>query len=148
MTDRQSAPGLDETDRRLIALLRDNARLPTATLAKHLGVSRGTVQNRIDRMVAHGVLLGFTVRLRGDVETGLIRAVTSLELRAAEVKPVLDALRRLPEISRVHSTNGRWDLIAEIQVADLAALDQVLTAIRAIRAVSHSETSILLAELR
>ena len=53
----------------------------------------------------------------------------------------------MPEVGRVHSTNGRWDLVAEIATADLAALDRALTAIRALKPVANSETSILLAEL-
>src|SRR5690349_24424250 len=114
MTDRQSGSDLDEIDRRLIELLRDNSRLPTATLAKHLGVSRGTVQNRIDRLVRNRVLMGFTVRLRNDVDTGMIRAITSLEVRSSDMKSVIVALKRLPEVSRVYSTNGRWDLVVEI----------------------------------
>ena len=147
MTDRQHQLDLDQIDRRLIELLRDNARLPTATLAKHLGVSRGTVQNRIDRLIKNQTLLGFTVRLRGDVDTGLIRAITSLEVRSSDTKSVMAALKRLPEVSRVYSTNGRWDLVCDIHTGDLATLDRVLTDIRAIRGISHSETSILLAEV-
>jgi len=145
MTNRQI---LDETDRRLIEMLRDDSRLPTATLARRLGVSRGTVQNRIDRLVAAHVIQGFTIRLQSDVDAGLISAITSLEIRSSDHKPVIAQLKRIPEIARVHSTNGRWDLIVEIRAYDLAALDRVLTAIRIIKAVSASETSILLAEAR
>ncbi|PJN95603.1 AsnC family transcriptional regulator, partial [Amaricoccus sp. HAR-UPW-R2A-40] len=61
---------LDETDHRLLALLRQDGRMSTTLLARHLGVSRGTVQNRIDRLREAGVLLGFTIRLRGDTQTG------------------------------------------------------------------------------
>ncbi len=141
-------PALDDTDRRLIALLRNDSRLPGATLARHLGVSRGTVQNRIDRLLASGVLLGFTVRLGSDAETAGVRAMIAIEVRSADTRAVLAALRRMPEVGRVHSTNGRWDLVAEIATADLAALDRVLTEIRALKAVSNSETSILLSELK
>ena len=144
MTDRQIA--LDAVDRQLIEQLRENARLPTATLAKRLGVSRGTVQNRIERLQQAGLLLGFTIRLRGDGEAGMIRAITALELRSGEAKATIAALKRSPEVSRIYTTNGRWDLVVELRAADLAELDRVLTEIRAIRAISHSETSILLAE--
>lgn len=147
MTERQSPASLDATDRRLIELLRDNARLPTATLARHLGVSRGTVQNRIDRLIRDRVLLGFTVRLGGDAGASPVRAIASLEVRSNDHRSVLTALKRIPEVTRVHSTNGRWDLVAEINTADLATLDRVLTEIRSTRAISHSETSILLAEV-
>lgn len=139
---------LDEVDRRLIQMLRDDARLPTSTLAKRLSVSRGTVQNRIDKLMASGVLKGFTIRLRGDVETGAVRAITSLEVRSADTKAVVAALKRMPDVGRVHSTNGRWDLVVEINAKDLGALDRVLHEIRGVKGVSASETSILLSELK
>jgi DNA-binding Lrp family transcriptional regulator len=138
---------LDDLDHRLIHALRDDARLPTATLARRLGVSRGTVQNRIDRLVAGGVLLGFTVRLRADVERVGVRAITSVEVRAADMRVVIGALKGLPDVVRIHSTNGRWDLVLEIAAPDLSTLDRTLHDIRAIRGVSLSETSILLSEL-
>jgi DNA-binding Lrp family transcriptional regulator len=139
---------LDDVDRRLIGHLREDARLPSATLARRLGVSRGTVQNRIDRLVARGVLLGFTVRLRGDADGAPVRAIMSVEVRSADTRDVIAALGRMPDVGRVHSTNGRWDLVAEINAADLGALDRALTEIRALKAVANSETSILLSELK
>lgn len=141
------ALSLDDLDHRLIRQLRDDARLPTATLARILGVSRGTVQNRIDRLVEGGVLLGFTVRLRGDVAAAGVRAITSVEVRAADIKVVVAALKRLPDVARIHSTNGRWDLVLEINAPDLSTLDRALHDIRAIKGVSLSETSILLSAL-
>ena len=140
--------GLDDTDRRLIQLLRADARLPAATLAKHLGVSRGTVQNRIERLRSAGVLLGFTVRLRGDVAPAAVRAITTVEVRSADTKAVIAALKRMPDIGQIHSTNGRWDLVIEINAASLEGLDRMLAEIRAQRAITHSETSILLSELK
>ncbi len=139
---------LDDLDRRLIGLLRADARLPNATLARHLGVSRGTVQNRLDRLTAGGVLLGYTVRLSGDAGGAAVQAVMSIEVRSADTRAVVMALRRMPEVGRVWSTNGRWDLVAEINTTDLAALDRSLTAIRGLSPVANSETSILLAELK
>ena len=138
---------LDDLDHRLIGLLRGDSRLPSATLARQLGVSRGTVQNRIARLLAAGVVLGFTVRLRDEAQGPAVRAMMSIEVRSAEVASVVAALRRMPEVGRVWSTNGRWDLVAEIGTADLAALDRALTAIRALKPVATSETSILLAEV-
>jgi DNA-binding Lrp family transcriptional regulator len=139
---------LDDLDRKLITALRADSRLPAATLARRLGTSRGTVQNRIDRLLADGIVLGFTIRLRGEAEAGQVRAITSLEVRSAEARSVIAALKSMPDIGRVYSTNGRWDLVAEINTESLAALDRALAAIRALRAVSQSETSILLSELK
>jgi len=141
-------PSLDDINRRLIALLRNDGRMPCATLARHLGISRGTVQNRIDRLVASRVVLGFTVRLGSDGEGAGVRAIMAIEVRSSDTRAVVAALRRMPEVGRVHSTNGRWDLVAELATPDLAALDRALTEIRALKAVANSETSILLSELK
>ena len=99
---------LDDIDRRLIGLLRDDSRLPSATLARQLGVSRGTVQNRIDRLVAGGVLLGFTVRLAGDADGAAVRAMMAIEVRSADTRAVVTALRRMPEVGagRIRRTAG------------------------------------------
>lgn len=139
---------LDEIDHRLLALLRQDGRMSTTLLARHLDVSRGTVQNRIDRLRAEGVLLGFTIRLRGDMRTEGVRAVMAIGLRSSDARAVVTALRRMPAVARLHSTNGQWDLIAEIVAPDLAALDAVLVEIRALASVANSETSILLRELK
>ncbi|MBL8574055.1 MAG: Lrp/AsnC family transcriptional regulator, partial [Hyphomicrobiaceae bacterium] len=93
-------PHLDDIDRQLIGLLRDDSRLPTTTLARRLGVARATVQNRIDRLMETGVILGFTIRLRGDAETGQIRAITALELRAGDKNAVVAQLKRMPDVAR------------------------------------------------
>ena len=74
---------LDQTDQKLISLLRSNARMPVVELAKKLRVSRATVQNRMARLEKERVLLGYTVKLRADVEEAPIRALMSL---AAENK--------------------------------------------------------------
>lgn len=139
---------IDETDQRLLALLRQDGRMSTTLLARHLGVSRGTVQNRIDRLRAEGVLLGFTIRLRGDAPRAGVRAVMAIGLTSSDARAVTTALRRMPAVARLHSTNGRWDLIAEIEATDLAELDAVLAEIRALGSVATSETSILLRELK
>lgn len=97
---------LDDLDRRLLALLRNDARTPSATLARSLGVSRGTIQNRVAKLEAEGVILGFTIRL-GGAEATAVRAIMAIEVRSADTRAVVGALRRLPEVVRVHSTNGR-----------------------------------------
>lgn len=133
---------MDDTDRQLIGLLRDNARLPVAALAKALGVSRGTVQNRIDRLIAQGVLQGFTVKAKPETEG--VRAVMLLAIEGERSDLVRQSLRRFPEVRAVHSTNGRWDMVAELSAASLADFDRVLHRIRLISGVRASETSLLL----
>ena len=135
---------MDDTDRRLIALLRENARLPVATIARLLKVSRGTVQNRIDRLTADGDISGFTVRLRPGVEPQRIRAITMVAVDGEHAAGVLKSLRNLPEVRALHTTNGRWDIVVELGVESLEAFDQALQHIRLIKKISNSETSLLL----
>lgn len=135
---------LDSIDQRLIALLRENARMPVAKLAAHLGVSRGTVQNRIDRLIAQRVLLGFTIRTTPDTDPHRVRALTMIAVDGDRADAILQELRGYPEVRALHTTNGRWDIIAEIGTATLEQFDEVLRRIRTIRGISSSETSLLL----
>jgi DNA-binding Lrp family transcriptional regulator len=135
---------MDELDRRLITLLRSDGRAPAAALAAALKVSRGTVQNRIDRLAAQGVILGFTVRLNPGAEPGRIRAVMTIAVEGRRAPAVLQALRGVPEVETVHTTNGRWDMVAELAAADLVAFSGALDAIRAIDGIASTETSLLL----
>jgi DNA-binding Lrp family transcriptional regulator len=135
---------MDDTDRRLIALLRDNARLPVATLAQLLKVSRGTVQNRIDRLVAGGVIGGFTLRLKPEAEPQRVRAITMVAVDGEHATAVIKALRGIPEVQALHTTNGRWDIVAELGMDSLEAFDQALQRIRLIKGIANSETSLLL----
>ncbi len=135
---------MDELDRRLIALLRRDGRLSAAGLAKTLKVSRGTVQNRIDRLTAQRVILGFTVRLHHEAEPGRVRAFMSIAVEGRRAPAVLSALQGVSEVAAVHTTNGRWDLVAELSAADLAAFSGALDAIRTIDGIASTETSLLL----
>lgn len=135
---------MDDTDRRLLALLRDNARLPVATLAKGLGVSRGTVQNRINRLIERGTIQGFTVRARPEDQAPRVRAIMMIEVEGERTDRIVAALRGHPEISAIHTTNGRWDMVLELNTDTLEAFDKVLHRIRQINGISASETSLLL----
>lgn len=139
---------MDDLDQRLIALLRQDARTATAALAKALKVSRGTVQNRIDRLMSAGVLLGFTVRVSAEDRSQGVRAIMNIEIEGDRSPGVLKALRGLPAVAAVHTTNGRWDLVAELETPTLAAFSAALDAIRAISGVAATETSLLLKTTR
>jgi len=135
---------VDDTDRQLLALLRDNARMPVVALANKLRVARATVQNRIGKLEADGTIVGYTVRLRPEAEGHRIRAITSIAIDGPRGDEVRRALRGNPNVVALHTTNGRWDLMAELRADTLEAFDQVLNAVRAIPGVSNTETSILL----
>src|SRR6476620_8603830 len=117
---------MDEMDRKLIALLRENARTSVASLAKRLRVARGTVQNRIARLERDGTIVGYTVRLRPQVEEQHIRALMTVAVEGNRTEAVLKALRGEPAVSSLHSTNGRWDIVAELRTDSREAFDRVL----------------------
>ena len=135
---------MDELDQRLISLLRADARAPTAALAKALKVSRGTVQNRMERLASSGVLLGYTVRLSAAEQSHRVRAIMSIEVEGGASANVLRGLRGIPAVTTVHTTNGRWDMVAELVTPDLAAFSAALDDIRAIQGINTTETSLLL----
>ncbi len=147
-TDKQAVKHTyDSLDRELIALLRRDGRAPLAKIATVLGVSRGTVQNRIDRLMSSGALLGFTVRVREDVEADAVRAIMSIEVGRQSTTKIIQNLRGIPELQQVHTTNGAWDLVAEIRAISLSDFDRVLRDVRSLDALVNSETSILLSSV-
>ena len=135
---------MDATDRQLLRLLRDNARLSISSLAAALGGSRGTAQARLDRLLADGTIQGFTIRQKPEAEAGQVRAVTLLEVSGGRMAHVVRALRALPEVSAVHTTNGSWDLVVDLTADSLAEFDATLRRMRLIEGIARSETSLKL----
>ena len=135
---------MDALDQRLISRLRDNARTSVAQLAKELQVSRATIQNRIDRLVEQRVLLGFTVRTNSEAAAHRVRAWMMIAVDGDRSDAIIAALRGYPEVRAVHSTNGRWDIVAEIGTDSLETFDAALRSIRTIKGIANSETSLLL----
>lgn len=136
---------MDDLDHRLLGLLRADSRSSAASLAQALKVSRGTVQNRIARMMAEGVIQGFTVTTRRELEPNRVRAIMTIAVEGERSAAVVRALRGLPEVAAIHTTNGRWDLVAEPDTATLADFSRLLDRIRTIDGIASTETSILLA---
>lgn len=134
----------DHLDRRIIAHLRADGRASLSKLAGALGIARGTVQNRLDRLLETGALLGFTVRVREDYDDLTIRAVMMIEVTGKSTTQVIQKLRGITEIRTLHTTNGNWDLVADIHATSLSDFDRVLREVRMIDGVANSETSLLL----
>ena len=134
---------ITQTDRRLLAALRINARASLTELAAATQVSRATVKARLNRMIDGGVIRRFTIETDLDDRDG-VRAITCVELQGSMSRAVIRALRKIPEVTSLHSTNGKWDLVAEIRTDNLQAIDRILRQIREISGVLNSETSLLL----
>ena len=118
--------------------------LPVATLAVRLKVARGTVQNRMRRLERDGVTVGYTVRVKPQAEAHRIRALMTIVVEGNRGAEVLHALRGHPNVTGLHSTNGRWNLIAELRADTLEAFDRALGNIRLIEGIASTEMSLLL----
>lgn len=139
---------MDELDHRLITLLRHDARRGISELAAELDVARATVRNRIERLERSGEIIGYTVILKSDAVSLPVRGIMMIEVEGHSADKVIRALGGFSEISAIHTTNGRWDLIAELGAATLTDFDAVLRRIRLIPGIIGSETSLLLATPR
>ncbi len=119
-----------------------------ATLASKLGVSRGTVTNRLRRLEDDQVIVGYSVRLRPDAEPRGIRAWTNILVEGNQTRAVIASLLGEPGVAALHDTNGRWDLLAELRAESMTELSDLLERVRLIKGIGNTETSILLATFR
>lgn len=140
--------GMDEVDQRLIAELRRDGRAALSDLAERLGLARGTVRARMERLAERGEIAGFTVLTRGDVTAAPVRGLMMIGIEGRGGERVMVRLQGIPAVMAVHSTNGKWDLIAELATQTLLELDEVIHRIRAIDGVITSETNLLLSTRR
>jgi DNA-binding Lrp family transcriptional regulator len=139
---------MDDIDQKLIALLRQDARRSIAALAAALKVSRGTVTNRMARLEKEGVISGYTLRLRSEVQIQQIKAWMCIAVEGNRTREVIANLMGEPGVACLMDTNGRWDLLAELRAENLQALAKTLERIRLLKGISNSETSIHLETYR
>ncbi|MDS7594983.1 Lrp/AsnC family transcriptional regulator [Agrobacterium tumefaciens] len=139
---------MDTLDEKLVTLLRHNGRRSISDLAIEAGASRATVRSRIEKMEDDGTIIGYTVILRADAVEAAVRGIMMVEIEGHVTDRVIRTLGGFPEISEIHTTNGRWDLIVELHAATLSDLDAVLRRIRLVPGITGSETSLLLSTPR
>ncbi|MGU3398819.1 Lrp/AsnC family transcriptional regulator [Brucellaceae bacterium D45D] len=133
-----------KADLSLIALLRENARASTAELARKLGVSRTTVQSRLEKLERQGIVQGYTVRIAPAFERDLVRAhvlVTALPKLAPKVET---ALREMMTVRTLHSVSGNFDMIVVVEAPSIQELDTILDRIGALEGVERTMSSIIL----
>ncbi len=135
---------LSDAEQALLALLRENARASTAELARRLGVSRTTVQSRIERLEARGVIAGYGVRLSRDYEKGLVRAHVLLTVTPKLADRVVRELRALPAVRTLHSVSGNFDMIVIVESPSIGDLDVLIDRIGAMEGVERTLSSIIL----
>ncbi|MFA7414427.1 MAG: Lrp/AsnC family transcriptional regulator [Rhizobium sp.] len=135
---------MDNLDREILSALRHNARTPVSSLAAATGVSRATIAMRMDKMVEDGTIAAFTIKTGDELRTAGVRAIVMIEVVGKYADRVAHQLRGLPQVRALHSTNGRWDFIAELEERDLASFDETLRRIRLIEGINTTESNILL----
>lgn len=135
---------ISTADEQLLSVLRENARASTAEIARRLGLSRTTVQNRIERLERQGVIDGYTVRVRDEYERSRIRAHILVTVLPKQMAAVVKALRAMPEVRVLHSVSGSFDLIAQAAVPTVEEMDVLTDRIGAIEGVERTTSSIIL----
>lgn len=139
---------MDEFDQRLITLLRHDGRRSVSDLAIELEASRATVRARMQRLEQAGDVVGYTVVLKADVVSAPVRGIMLIEVEGRTKDKVVSTLSGLADVTAIHTTNGKWDLVAELSTDSLTALDSLLHRIRLIPGIVASETHLLLATPR
>ncbi len=135
---------LDDTDRALIALLRENARIGHAQAARRLNLSRTTVQARVESLERRGVIVGYTARLSEEISRRMVRAHVTIVVAPKASAGVVTALQRLPELRALHSVAGVFDLLAVVEAEDVPTLDAAIDRIGAVAGVERTQSSIIL----
>jgi DNA-binding Lrp family transcriptional regulator len=135
-----------DKDTRLLALLRANAREPTASLARKLGLARSTVQERIARLEREGTIKGYTVRLSEAAEAGKLRAIVMIETDPKRADRVSAELKKMPEVRSLAAVAGTFDLVATVETETPARIDALLDRIGRTPGVARTVSSIVLSE--
>jgi DNA-binding Lrp family transcriptional regulator len=131
-------------DEELIALLKSDSREPVASLARKLGLSRTTVQDRLKRLQESGVIASYTIRLSRETEQGGMRAFVTLAVEPRRQVEVGKQLARFPQIETLHTVSGKFDLIAQVKASSSEAMDQLIDSIGQIAGITRIETSVIL----
>ena len=135
---------LDATDIALLALLRDDARAPTAELARKLGLSRTTVQSRMEKLQRRQVIVGYTVVVPDALEADLVRAHVLITLAPKRSGAIEVALRKIAQVRVLHSVSGPFDLIAVVAAASIGELDALIDRIGGLDGVERTTSAIVL----
>lgn len=135
---------LTAADESLLSLLREDARAPTAELARRLQLSRTTVQSRIERLQRMGVIVGYTVRVSDDFERERIRALIMVTVFPKQMPAVVEALRQMQGVRSLQSVSGNWDLVAMAVVPTIGDMDALTDRIGAVDGVERTTSSLVL----
>jgi DNA-binding Lrp family transcriptional regulator len=135
---------MDQTDQKLLALLRTNAREPLAALARKLGLARSTVQDRLKRLEKEHIVAGYTVRLSQEHAQRRIQAHVMISANPKAAAQLVTELKKMPEIHKLAAISGTYDLMADIGAESTERIDAILDAIGHLKGVERTMSSIIL----
>jgi len=136
---------VDETDHRILELLRQDARRTVSDIAKHVNLSPAPVKRRIDRLEQAGVIAGYTVVLDHKKVGPSIEAFTELRFVGdTDVDDILNSARELPEVQEVMAIAGDPDALVHVRVDDVEHLQRVVNALRRTGTVTGTKTLIVM----
>lgn len=136
---------MDNTDQKLISALRKDGRAGISMLASDLGLSRTTIRSHLEGLISSGQIVGFTAVLKSDTAHAPVRGLMMIAIAGRGTERVIRQLSAMLAVDTLHTTNGKWDLIAELSADSLEQLDGILRQIRLLDGVATSETNLLLA---
>ena len=131
-------------DEELIALLKVDSREPVASLARKLGLSRTTVQDRLRRLEESGVIAAYSIKLSREMDQGGMRAFVTFAVEPRRQVEVARMLSRFPQIETLHTVSGKFDLIAQVKTASSEAMDKLIDDIGQIPGITRIVTSVIL----
>jgi len=118
--------------------------LPISSISQEVGVSRVTVQKKIQKLEENGIITGYTAKLNSDSFSHKVKGWILINAEANKEEKAIKSMMKLPEITGLYTTNGKWDLAAEITSTTLENFDRAISALRSINGVLETETSLLL----
>ena len=131
-------------DDELLGLLKLNAREPVAQLARKLGVSRTTVQDRLKRLEEQGVIAGYSVKLGAVASAAGISAIVTVYVEPRQAALVAKAIAAVPQVETLYTVSGKFDLVAFVKAPTSEDMDKLLDRFSDIKGVTDIETAVIL----
>ena len=135
---------IDQTDRKLLSLLRVNARLSTSELARKLDISRSTIQNRLKRLEDNQIIKGYTVEFNEEFEKRLLKAHVMIQVQQKLTGPTYVALNKITQVSALYAISGEYDMIAVVRAESAEELSQIIDRIGNLEGIERTNSSVIL----
>ncbi|WP_256103148.1 Lrp/AsnC family transcriptional regulator [Streptomyces sp. ODS05-4] len=135
---------IDHLDGRLIALLAREPRIGVLEASRRLGVARGTVQARLDRLQSQGVIRGFGPDVDPAALGYPVTAFATLEIKQGQGRDVREHLAGVPEVLELHTTTGTGDMLCRLVARSNADLQRVIDRVVGFAGIVRASTAIVM----